>query len=168
MESFNDGLMTSASGATGATGTETNVAASIAGAAGTGTGTVTVIMSTGTGSTGTARAIGRPISTDTMVVTTTTGTVLTTGTVFQIDKTGETQSSISLPLPKANLAKEIHQTPIHNQSRLAAHLHDFLLQDSPDLTQINDAENKPVMGIINIPKLITIWSHTTLELVPTP
>ena len=36
--------------------------------------------------------------------------------------------------------------------RLAAQLRAFLLQDSLDLIQFNDAEKNPVVGIINIHK----------------
>ena len=54
------------------------------------------------------------------------------------------------------MAKELDKTPTHDHFRIAAHLQAFLLHDSPDLTQINDAENKPVVGIINIPKSSTI------------
>ena len=46
---------------------------------------------------------------------------------------------------------KLDKTPTHEQFP-AAQLHAFLLQDSPDLTQLNDAEKKPVVGIINIPK----------------
>ena len=38
-----------------------------------------------------------------------------------------------------------------------AHFHIFLLHESPNITHINDAENRPVVGIINIPKPSTIW-----------
>ena len=50
----------------------------------------------------------------------------------------------------------LNKNPTHEQSRLSSQLHAFLPQDSPDLTQLNDAENKPVVGIINIPKSSTI------------
>ena len=91
-----------------------------------------------------------------MVGTTNTRTALTLGTASQDNKTDETQESISLPAPNSNLAKELHNTPTHNQLRLASQIHAFLLQDSPDLTQLDDAENKPIVEIINIPKSSTI------------
>ena len=91
-----------------------------------------------------------------MVGTTTSRTARTTGTAIQEEDPDETQASISLPAPKANLAKDLNKTPLYEQRRLAAQLHAFLLQESPDLTQLNDAENKPVMGITNIPKSSTI------------
>ena len=91
-----------------------------------------------------------------MFGTTNTGTACTTGIESQGDP-DKTHAIISLPAPKANLAKEFKKTPTHKQRRLADHIHAFLLQDSPDQTQINDAENKAVVGIINIPKSSTIW-----------
>ena len=61
-------------------------------------------------------------------------------------------SGISLPAPKANLTKELDKTPIYEQSCLVAQLHAFLLQDSPDITQLNFSKIKAVLRIINIPK----------------
>ena len=90
-----------------------------------------------------------------MFGTTNSGTAHTTGTASQEDP-DETQASIILPAPNANLDKDINKTPTHEKSRLAYHIHAFLLQDSPDLTQTNDAENKPVVGTINTPKSSTI------------
>ena len=195
MELLDDGqtvgasCATSATGATGTTGSATGVVGAVAGSTGivgataransaatmgsvanadagaalpadaagaVGTGTATVVVSTRSGSTGATRATGRSTATSAMVVTTISGTSLTTGTKIQADKTDGTQVSISLPLPKANLAKYIHKTPTYDQRSLGAQLHTFLLQDSPDLTQSNNDENKPVMGIINIPKSSTI------------
>ena len=73
-----------------------------------------------------------------MVGTTNAGTALTTGTATQEDP-DETQASISLPAPKANLSKDLYKTPNHKQRRLEAQIHAFLLQDSPNLTQLNYA-----------------------------
>ena len=89
-----------------------------------------------------------------MVWTTNAGTARTTGTASQEDP-DETQASISLPAPKANLSKELCKTPTHEQRRQAAQLHAFLFQDSPYTNQLNDAENNPLVGIINIPKSST-------------
>ena len=50
----------------------------------------------------------------------------------------------------------LNKNPTHEQIRLSSQIHAFLPQDSPDLTQLNYAENKPVVGIINIPKSSTI------------
>ena len=91
-----------------------------------------------------------------MVSTTAAGVALTTGSASHEDKTNKTQATIILNLPTAKLDKELQTTPIKDQIRLVAQLHTFLLQDSTNLTQINGAENKPVMGIINIPKSSTI------------
>ena len=121
----------------------------VAGAAGA--GTATVVMSTGAGRAGEPRATGTSEATDAMVGTTNSGTTCTTGTSIQEDP-DETQASIGLPEPKANLKKDLYKTPTHEQCRLAAHIHASLLQGSLALTQINDGENKPVAGIINIPK----------------
>ena len=108
-------------------------------------------VSTGAGGAGTSTA------TAAMVTTADAGADLTTGTVNHEEKTNKTQATISLPSPTGNLAKELHKTPIDNQRLLSVQIHTFLLQESPDLTQINDAENSPVVGIINIPKSSTIW-----------
>ena len=124
-----------------------------AGAAGT--GTYTVFTSTGAGSKGAPRATYKSTSTAAMVRTTNTGTARTTGTASQ-ENPDKIQASISLPSPKANLAKDINKTPTHDQFCLVAQLCAFLIHDSPDLTQLNDAEKNPVVGIINIPKSSTI------------
>ena len=116
----------------------------------------TGVGNAGAGGAGIDGATGTSTAPTAMVATTTAGTALTTGTTIHTDKTDRTQAAINLPLPTANLAKELDKTPIHEQRRLAAQLHAFLLQDSPDLTQLNDAENKPVEGIINIRKSSTI------------
>ena len=50
---------------------------------------------------------------------------------------------------------KLDKTLTHEQF-LTAQLHAFLHQDSPNPTQINDAKNKPVVEIINIPKSSTI------------
>ena len=90
-----------------------------------------------------------------MIGTTNDGTARTTSTASQ-EEPYETQARISLSAPKANLDKDLYRTPTHYQSNLLAQLHAFLLQDSPNLTQLNDAENKPVVRIINYPKSSTI------------
>ena len=177
MASLDDGLTagtTDAAGAAIAAGTADNAGAtgSTTGVAGAGAGrkaaagagatandgadTATVVASTGSGSSGDPGATETSTSMAAIVRTTNTGTACTTGTASQEEDTDETQASISLHAPKANLAKEINKTPLYKKCRLAAQLHTFLLQDSPNLTQINDAENKPAVGIINIPISSTI------------
>ena len=162
-----DGTTGSATGVAAATATE-NSAATMGTAAdaittlpedsfsATRTGTSTVSASTGAGIKGASRSTGRSKAMAAMAVTTNVGTALTTGTARQADKTDNTQASIILPSPKANIDKDIHKTPTNGQRRLSTQIHTLLLQDSPDITHINDSENKPVAGIINIPKSITI------------
>ena len=155
-------------GATGATatanavvmGTTANVRAALPvdatdAAVADGTGTSTVVVSNGAGSVGEPRATGTSTSTAAIVGTTNSGTACTTGKASQ-EYPEENQASISLTTPKANLAKDIDKNPTQNQRRILAHLHIFLLQDSTDLTQLNDAKNMPFTGIINIPKSSTI------------
>ena len=91
-----------------------------------------------------------------MVGTTDSGTSRTTGTANQEEDPDETQAIIILTAPKENLAKELEKTPLYEQILLAAQIYALLLQESPDITHLNDAENKPSVGIINIPKSSTI------------
>ena len=118
--------------------------------------TDTVVASTRVGISGSPGAIGTSTDTATIVRTTNTGTARTTVTASEEGYPDKTQASISLPAPKANLAKDLDKTPLYKQRRLVALLHAFLLQYSLDLTKLNDAENKPVVEIINIPKSSTI------------
>ena len=120
-----------------------------------GTGTAIFVASTGAGSAGAPGSTGTSTATAVMVGTTKAGTARTTGIAIQED-IDKTQVRISLPAPKANLAKELYNTPTHKQRCLPAQIHAFLLQESPNLTQLNDDEKQPVMGIINIPKSSTI------------
>ena len=148
-------------GATGATATGNDVADSgaalLADTTGTAnTGTSTVVASTSAGRTGAAGATGRSTATSDMVITTVNGIALATGTAIQADKIDETQERISLPPTKANLAKELHNNQTNEHHLLTAQIHTFLLQESPNLTQLNDAENNPVVGTLNIPKSIMI------------
>ena len=113
-------------------------------------GTATVVASTRSGRTGNPRSTGTSTDMAAMFRMTNSGTARTTGTASQEDL-DKTRLSISLPARKANLAKCLEKTPTYNQCRLAAQIHAFLLQDSLNLTRLNDAGNKPVMGIINIP-----------------
>ena len=156
------GAGTGSTGAAGATSTAnaaatmgatadsgTNLPANATGTAGAGTDTV--VVRTGAGSSG---APGNTVTSTAMAAifwTTNAVTARTTGTASQEDL-DETQASISLYAPKANLAKELYNTPTQEHLLLAAQIHSLLLQDSPDRTQLNGAENKPVVGIINIPK----------------
>ena len=135
-------------GATADSGTA--LPSDVAGAAGAGTATIVAI--TGVCSSGTPRSTDTSTATAAMVGTTNTGNARTTGTASQEEDPNKTQASIRLPVPKANMSKEIRNNLLYDQRRLAAHIHAFLLQDSPDITQINDAEHNPVVGIINIPK----------------
>ena len=123
------------------------------GAAGAGTASAVVI--TGAGSAGAPRTTSTSTSMAAMVWKTNAVTFRTTGTASQEDR-DEKQASIILPSPKANLSKELYNNPTDEQRGLAAQFHDFFLQDSPDLTHLNDAGKRPVVGIINIPKSITI------------
>ena len=74
-------------------------------------GTSTVVAITRSGITGAPISTGRSTATAAMVVTTTAGTALTKGTTSQADKKDKTQEIISLPSPKANLAKDLHKNP---------------------------------------------------------
>ena len=132
-------LLADSTGAAGAAGADTSI----------------VIISTGAGSAGAPGATSTSTEMAVMVGMANSGTARTMGTASQEDP-DETHASISLPTPKYNLAKDLDKTPNHEHRRLAVQLQAFLLQDSPDLTQLNDAENKPVVGIINIPKSSTI------------
>ena len=116
-----------------------------------GAGTATVIASTRADSTGAPESTDTSTSMDAMVGTTNSGTARTMVISSQEDP-DKTQASISLLVPNSNLSKYLYKTPTNEQLRLSAQLHSFLLQASPDLTQLNDAENKPVVGIINILK----------------
>ena len=98
-----------------------------------GAGTATVVASTGEGRTGAPRATDTTAAIDAMVGTINAGTACIRGTSIQEDP-DETQESIRLPATKFNLAKELYKTPTHEQRRLAAQIHTFLLHDSPDLT----------------------------------
>ena len=148
----------------GSTGAASRATANVAAAMGSAADTSVTITSDAAGATGVtntrAGAAGdtcTSITTVAMVSTIASGATLTTGTSSHEDKTNKTQATIRLPSPKANPNKDLHKTPINNQRRLMAHFHIFLLHDSPNITHINDAENRPVVGIINIPKSSTIW-----------
>ena len=120
-------------------------------------GGATGAVSAGAGGAGGAGDTYISTSTSSMVSTTDAGTSLTRWTSIHEHKTNGTQATIILTSPMSNLAKELHKTIIDEQCRLASQLHTFLLRDSPDLTQLNDAENKPVAEITTIPKSSTIW-----------
>ena len=166
---YNTNVVGAGSGSTGAIGTTAtaNAAAAMgatvdAGAAlpedatgPTGTGTSTVIARNGVVSAGSPRVTETSKSTAAMVEKTNVITDLNTGITSQANKKDKTQATISLPEPKASLAKELYKTPTHQQRCLAAQLQKLLLQDSPDLTKLNGAGKKPVVGIINIPKSST-------------
>ena len=120
-----------------------------------GAGTATVLASTGACSACAPGYTGTSTATAAMVGTTNSGTTRTTGTAIKEDP-DDTLASISLPTPKGKMTKELYKNPNHYQLRLASQLHTFLLQDSTNLTQLNDVEKKLVVGIINIPKSSTI------------
>ena len=135
----------------------TALPADATGAAGSaGTGTDTVVKRNGTGSAGDPRATYTSTFTAAMVGTTNAGTARTMGTASQEEYPDETQAITSLTAPKENLAKELDKTPLYEQIRLEDDIHALHLQDSPNLTHLNDAENKPAVGIMNIPKSSTI------------
>ena len=77
---------------------------------------------------------GKSTTTTAMVATTAAGTALTTGTAIHTNNSYGTQAFISLTSPTDSLAKELDKYPIHEQHRLEAQLHAFLLQDSPNIT----------------------------------
>ena len=154
------GVMGAGAGSTGASGATANTGPALpedaTGATGApGSGTTTVVASTGEGIEDAPGATGTSTATVAMVGTTTAGTARTTGKSRQ-EYPDETQEIISLPALKANLYKELYKTPTYEQRRLAAQSHALLLQDSPVIIQLNDAENNLFVGIINIPKSSTI------------
>ena len=76
--------------------------------------------------------------------------------VKEKEKNQETQANIILISPTTTLANELHKTLFDKKIHLTAQLHTFLLREPPDLNQLNDPENKPVVGTINTPKSSTI------------
>ena len=162
MASLDDVKTAGTDGATGAAGsTNGATSASDTGAGGTDTSNSAAAMGTEDDAgvalkTGADGATGTSTATAAMVATTTASTALTKGTSSHKDKTNKTQETITLPSPTDKLAKELKNTPIDEQRRLAAQLQSSLPQDSPHLTQLNDDKNKPAVGIINIPKSSTI------------
>ena len=151
MDAIDEGT---AAGATSATGTE-NYAAVI------GTGAALTTVATGAtatpSATGTTRKTGATGTTAIKVTTNAKGGANTNSTNAEYkDKNQETQANIVLPSPMANLSKELQKTLLGNQQRLSAQINAFLPQDSSDITQLNDADNKPVVGIIKTPKSSTI------------
>ena len=153
MDMINDGKAAGAAGASGAAG----VASSGAGDAGTARTTDTVkyasamsaaaatgaALTTGTTSTpGATGATGKKCDTSSVANSVTANTTGVSNTnaagAKDKDKNQETQANIILPYPTATLAKELYMTFLENQSRLAYHICKFSLQDSPDLTQLND------------------------------
>ena len=119
------------------------------------TGTATVFASNGACSVGALGATCTLTSTAAMFGMSNAVTACVPGTESQ-EYPDKTQASTSLPAPKANLTKDLYKTPTHEQCQLTAQIHAFLFHDPPDLTHLNDSENKPDVGIINTPKSSTI------------
>ena len=157
------GAASTGAGGTGTAGaTDTaNSAASMVSAATTGAAAAAgATLATGAASaTATPGVTGATSTTCAIVVVANTVTpnapgTVNTNAVSAADQ--ETQSNIILSSPTSTLDKDFHKTLLNEQLRLEAQLHTFLLQDSPDLEKLNDTDNNPVLGIINIPKSSTI------------
>ena len=98
------------------------------GAAGAaGADTSTFFASTGTGSACDHRTTDTSTATSAMVGTTNAVTARTTGTTSQEEDPDETQASIILTAPKANLSKDLDKTPLLEKIRLDAQIHALLL-----------------------------------------
>ena len=181
MTKLDDGTAARAASATGTAGAAVSAGKSVkegtSGAAGDTSVVVSGAGDTGaTGATGTANATtpigsaavtGAALTTGTTYDTSTTGdtgaaadavTAYTTGAVGakDKDKNQETKANIVLPPPTSTLAKEIPKNPLEEKCGIADHIHTLFLQYSQYLTQLDDTYNKPVVGIINMPKSSTI------------
>ena len=106
----------------------------------------TGVASSGAVGAGIIGATSKSTTTNAVVSMNAVCTTLSTGTAIHADKTDETQIVISLPSTMANLSKKLYNNSIHKQCHILAHIHIFLLQDSPNITQLNDALKKHSCG----------------------